>query len=157
MLPFIREHFSEPVVKLSQWRYIEYPTAIQPKNLHIKCPTAKSHGKTYSKICVCFSVVSALQQILRESPLGLLGSLNQWLYSSNFQGYSHSAFRLFPFSRSSYSLPPALLFSFCLEIIGNASEVCFIEHPSLSLSLMCCNGDGGLGEKTEREILVSRL
>ncbi len=59
----------------------------------------------------------------------------------------------FLFSRSSSSLPPTLLFSFCLEITGNASEVCFIEHPSLSLSLslMCCIGDGARGESTERE------
>ncbi len=56
----------------------------------------------------------------------------------------------FLFSRSSSSLPPTLLFSFCLEITGNASEVCFIEHPSLSLSCVVL-GMGQGGESTERE------
>ncbi len=65
----------------------------------------------------------------------------------------------FLFSRSSSSLPPTLLFSFCLEITGNASEVCFIEHPSLSLSLSCVVLGMGLGGKAqkEREIMVLLL
>lgn len=155
MLPFIREHFSEPVVKLSQWRQIEYPTAVQPKNHHIKCPSAKSHGKTYSKICVCFSVVSALQQILLESPLGLLGSLNQWLYSSNFQGYSHPAFRLFPLFQVQFFPSPSLtLFFLPGDCWQRFRSLLYRASLSLSLFLSCVVIGMGAQGKKQREILV---